>query len=67
MKESAEVRDAWIRFCDRLTAGDVDSFDDLVAPDAVLIIGTAPGEWVDDRPQMPRAEADGTNRLGRRR
>jgi hypothetical protein len=52
MEESTQVRDAWLRFCDRLTAGDVDSFDDLVAADAVLIIGTAPGEWVDDRPRM---------------
>jgi ketosteroid isomerase-like protein len=52
MEESTEVRDAWIGFCERLTAGDVEGFDDLVAPDAVLIIGTAPGEWVDDRQRM---------------
>lgn len=52
MDESAEVRDAWVRFCDRLSAGDVDSFDDVVSAEAKLIIGSAPGEWVDDRPRM---------------
>jgi ketosteroid isomerase-like protein len=52
MKSSSAVKDAWERFCDRLSAGDVDAFDEVVAPDAKLIIGTAPGEWVDDRARM---------------
>ena len=41
-----------MRFCDRLSAGDVGSFDELVSREAALIIGTAPGEWVDDRDRM---------------
>jgi ketosteroid isomerase-like protein len=52
MDESASAREAWLGFCERLTASDADSFDDFVAADAKLIIGTAPGEWVEDRPQM---------------
>lgn len=44
---------AWLEFCDRLTAGDVASFDRLVSSDpATLVIGTAPGEWVRDRSQL---------------
>lgn len=33
-------------------ASDLASFDDVVAPDAVLIIGTAPAEWVTERDRM---------------
>ncbi len=47
MDTSDEVRDAMLEFMDRLTAGDVDSFERLVARHkATLVIGTAPGEWV---------------------
>ncbi len=52
MKESREVRDAYVRFCERLSAGDVASFDELVSADARLIVGTAPGELVRDRARM---------------
>ena len=52
MQQSDAARNAMLRFYDRLSASDVDSFDDVVAPDAVLIIGTAPGEWVTERDQM---------------
>ncbi len=52
MEESAGAREAWLNFCDRLSATDSDSFDDIVADDAKLIIGTAPAEWVEDGPQM---------------
>jgi hypothetical protein len=42
-----------LRFYDRLSAGDVDSFDSLVSMDpAGLVIGTAPGEWVTERERM---------------
>ncbi|HEX2043133.1 MAG TPA: nuclear transport factor 2 family protein [Acidimicrobiales bacterium] len=41
-----------LRFYDRLSASDVAAFDEVVAPDAVLIIGTAPGEWVTERVRM---------------
>jgi ketosteroid isomerase-like protein len=52
MDRSPDVRADYLAFCDRLSAGDVASFDDLVADDAKLIIGTAPGEWIDDRARM---------------
>lgn len=53
MEESASVREAWLEFCERLTAGDAESFDRLVSGDpAVLVIGTAPGEWVRERAQL---------------
>ncbi len=53
MQESVAVRDAWLEFCDRLTAGDVASFDRVVSSDAAtLVIGTAPGEWVRERDRL---------------
>jgi hypothetical protein len=53
MHQSEEVREAWLRFCDRLSASDVASFDELVSDDpAALVIGTAPGEWVTERERM---------------
>jgi hypothetical protein len=45
MQQSAEVRDAMLRFYDRLSASDVASFDQLVSQEpATLVSGTAPGE-----------------------
>ena len=53
MQQSADVRDAMLRFYDRLSASDVESFEDLVSQEpATLIIGTAPGEWVTERERM---------------
>src|SRR5918998_4812999 len=53
MQRSTEVRDAMLRFYDRLSASDVGSFDELVSQEpAALIIGTAPGEWVTERERM---------------
>ena len=53
VQQSEEVREAMLRFCDRLSAGDVASFDELVSQEsATLIIGTAPGEWVTERDRM---------------
>jgi hypothetical protein len=53
MQQSGEVREAMLRFYDRLSASDVTSFDQLVSQDpATLIIGTAPGEWVTERDRM---------------
>jgi ketosteroid isomerase-like protein len=52
LEESRSAREAWIGFCERLTATDAGSFDDYVAEDAKLIIGTAPGEWIEDRSGM---------------
>ncbi len=53
MQQSAEVRDAMLRFYDRLSASAVESFDELVSREpATLVIGTAPGEWVTVRAQL---------------
>jgi ketosteroid isomerase-like protein len=53
VQRSADVREAMLRFYDRLSAGDVASFDQLVSRDpATLVIGTAPGEWVTDRARL---------------
>lgn len=53
MMESTQVRDAMLRFYDRLSASDVASFDTIVSSDsATLVIGTAPGEWVTERPRL---------------
>src|SRR3712207_3247936 len=53
MQQSVEVRAAMLHFCERLSAGDVASFDELVSQEpAALIIGTAPGEWVTERERM---------------
>lgn len=50
MRESSAVGDALVDFSDRLSAGDVDSFDRLVSSDpATCIVGTAPGEVVTER------------------
>ncbi len=53
MQDSTGVKDAMLRFYDRLSASDVASFDELVSSDPrTLVIGTAPGEWVTERPRL---------------
>jgi hypothetical protein len=53
MRQAEEVRDAVLRYCERLSAGDVGSFDEVVSQEeATLIIGTAPGEWVTERERL---------------
>lgn len=52
MRESSGVREAWLRFCEGVSRGQVDQFDDIVSQEATLIIGTAPGEMVTDRESM---------------
>jgi hypothetical protein len=53
MQRSAAVRAAMLRFYDRLSASDVESFEQLVSRDpATLVIGTAPGEWVTERDRL---------------
>jgi hypothetical protein len=53
MRQSDEVRGAILYYCDRLSAGDVGSFDEVVSQDpATLVIGTAPGEWVTERDRL---------------
>jgi hypothetical protein len=53
MPESSAVAETYRRWADRLNAKDVGSFDELVSADpATLVIGTAPGEWVTERPRL---------------
>ena len=52
METSTEVRDGWLRFCERMSASDVAAFADVVSTQAHLVIGNAPGEWIDDRSRM---------------
>jgi hypothetical protein len=46
MRESSSAAQAWVRFCEGVSEGKVDQFDDIVSQEAKLIIGTAPGEIV---------------------
>ena len=53
MDESTDVRDAVLAFYRGVTAKAVEQFDDIVSADpATLVIGTAPGEWVTERPRL---------------
>lgn len=52
MRESTALVDAWLRFCDGISSGRTDLFDDIVSLEATSIIGTAPGETITDRAGM---------------
>jgi hypothetical protein len=52
MRESQAVKDAWLRFCQGISTGAIEQFDDIVSPEANAIIGTAPGEMVTERAAM---------------
>ncbi len=53
MRQSEEVRNAMLRYCEGISASDVARFDELVSQEpATLIIGTAPGEWVTERDRL---------------
>ncbi len=53
MEVSTVVRDAVLGFYEGVTSKAVERFDDIVsAEDATLVIGTAPGEWVTERPRL---------------
>lgn len=53
MQRSDAVRDAMLRFYDRLSANDVDSFDSIVSADrSTVVIGTAIGEIHRDRAKL---------------
>ena len=53
MEESTRVRDAVLGFYRGVTEKDVDRFDEIVSShQATIVIGTAPGEWVTERPQL---------------
>ena len=53
MEQSTAVRDAVLAFYNGVNTKDIDRFDEIVSlHDATLVIGTAPGEWVTDRPRL---------------
>ena len=53
MEASIEVRDAVLGFYQAVSNKEVARFDDIVSADpATLVIGTAPGEWVTERPRL---------------
>ena len=50
MQQSADVREAMLRFYQRFSAGDVASFaQGITSSNDALIIGTGPQEWLDGR------------------
>lgn len=52
MHISDAVSEVWNRFCEGVTRGAVEEFDDLVSQEANIVVGTAPGEVITDRPAM---------------
>ena len=53
MQRSTEVRDAVLAFYRGVTNKEIERFDEIVSGDpATLVIGTAPGEWVTERPRL---------------
>ena len=53
MEASTAVRDAVLGFYRGVTEKEVDRFDEIVSSDgATMVIGTAPGEWVTERPRL---------------
>lgn len=53
MDESAAVRNRVLEFYRGVTNNELERFDDLVSSHpATLVIGTAPGEWVTERPRL---------------
>ncbi len=53
MESSKDVRDALLGFYRAVAAGDEAAFERLVSADgSMLVIGTAPGEWVTDRDRL---------------
>ena len=53
MEASTGVRDAVLAFYRGVTDKDVARFDEIVSShEATVVIGTAPGEWVTERPRL---------------
>jgi SnoaL-like domain len=49
LRESAEVREAMLRFYELRSAGDVEGLKRMLSDEATLMIGTTEDEWMDDR------------------
>jgi ketosteroid isomerase-like protein len=53
MERSEEVRQALLRYYERISAKDAAAFDELVSDDpATMVVGTAPGEVVRERHRL---------------
>lgn len=52
MESSDALRETTLRFYDRFSANDVESFDDFVSQEAKLFVGTADDEWFVDREKL---------------
>ena len=53
MEASTVVRNAVLELYRGVTTKAIEGFDDIVSAEpATLVIGTAPGEWVTDRPRL---------------
>jgi len=53
VEQSDDVRDAVLDFYRGVSEKQVERFDEIVSGhEATLIIGTAPGEWVTERPRL---------------
>jgi len=53
MEASTAVREAILDFYRGVTNKEIARFDEIVSSDhATLVIGTAPGEWVTERPRL---------------
>ena len=53
MQPSTAIREALLRFYDGISKNDVAAFDRVVSDNAaVLVIGTAPGEWIRERDRL---------------
>jgi hypothetical protein len=53
LEVSAVVRDVVLEFYAGVTTKAIDRFDEIVSAEpATLVIGTAPGEWVTERPRL---------------
>lgn len=57
MQGSDALLEALLRFFERFSANDVESFDSIVTSGETLFIGTAPGEWFTDREHLRRGFA----------
>ena len=54
MQDSTDIRDALLNFYEKRTRGDAASFDELVSTQPTAFIGTAPGEWFEERERLRR-------------
>lgn len=57
MQRSDAVRRAVLRFYERFSATDIDSFDEIVSAEAAIFVGTAPSDWFAGSEQLRRGFA----------